>query len=297
LASYIDPGTPQPAGRVTEAVFRFRSNLMFKQTQQLPPAANGAAVVDGAVANSSAVAPSKEVMEARQESQIWTAYALSPYLRASDLKVVVRDGNATLTGNVLEDTNRDLASKIALGVAGIRSVDNQIEIVSNYMALLSPGDRAFGELVDDTTVTSAVRSKLAWSRHADGLIADVSTSRGKVTVLGTATSEEAKSAASRLALSTHGVRSVSNQLVVETAKSGVVASIGNDIADSWITTKVKSTFMYSTRVSGADITVNTTAGVVTLTGKLESDTERALAIELAGDVRGVKSVDPSALTI
>lgn len=70
-----------------------------------------------------------------------------------------------------------------------------------------------------------------------------------------------------------------------------------DIADSWITTKVKSTLMYSSNVDGSDVDVSTSAGVVTLKGKLDSGAERALAIELADNVRGVKSVQSTGLTV
>ena len=55
--------------------------------------------------------------------------------------------------------------------------------------------------------------------------------------------------------------------------------------------------MYSTNVKGSDIAVSTNAGVVKLTGKVDSGAERALAIELAHNVRGVKSVDSTALTM
>ncbi|MEO3877625.1 BON domain-containing protein [Rheinheimera fenheensis] len=49
---------------------------------------------------------SESVVNARQEAQIWTTYALSPYLRAHDLSVSVQDGKATLTGNVDEELHR-----------------------------------------------------------------------------------------------------------------------------------------------------------------------------------------------
>ena len=58
-------------------------------------------------------ATSTAVNDARQEAQIWTTYALSPYLRANDIKVVVHDGSATLTGKVDEDVNKELAKEIA----------------------------------------------------------------------------------------------------------------------------------------------------------------------------------------
>jgi len=74
-----------------------------------------------------------------------------------------------------------------------------------------------------------------------------------------------------------------------------VNKAGSDLSDSWITTKVKSTFLYSSNVSGSDIAVSTNNGVVVLTGKVKSGAERALAIELAQNVRGVKSVNAKGL--
>jgi len=255
--------------------------------------------VTSAIAGTSAFAnatPSQEVIEARQESQIWTTYALSPYLRANDLKVSVHEGKATLTGNVAEDVSKDLARQIALGVDGIKTVDNKIEVVPNYKAPAKSADRTYGEMIDDASITSEVKSKLAWSRYADALTANVDTTRGKVKLSGTAHSAEARELAGKLAGNTRGVHSVDNQLTVVAAKPGAQAE-GTDIADGWITTKVKSTFMYSSNVNGSDIAVSTNGGIVTLTGKMDSGAERALAIELARNVRGVKSVDSNLLTM
>jgi osmotically-inducible protein OsmY len=125
-----------------------------------------------------------------------------------------------------------------------------------------------------------------------------------VTLQGTATSEEAKALAERLAMNTRGVVSVDNQLkvadtepsAVDTAKD-TAEDAGEFITDSWITTKVKSSFLWSSNVSGSDISVTTTDGVVTLSGKVHSETERDQAIELAQSLRGVKSVDAEELTV
>src|SRR6478735_11426976 len=173
---------------------------MFIQKFSLPLAAAVAAAISGAAfANAK---PSQEVIEARQETQIWTTYALSPYLRANDLKVTVHEGKATLTGNVAEDVNKDLAKQIALGVDGIKSVDNKIEVVPNYKSPAQSAERTFGDVIDDASITSEVKSKLLWSRYADGLSADVDTNRGKVKLSGTADTMEAKEAAGKLANNT-----------------------------------------------------------------------------------------------
>jgi len=272
---------------------------MDNQSQNTPTGSGVVAAVGGAngadvTRTTKGPRLAQDVPSVRQETQIWTTYALNPYLRAFDLKVTVSENVATLSGTVGEEANKDLAEQIARAVKGIKSVDNRIEIVAQFVPPVETANRAFGELVDDTTVTSAVRSKLAWSRYADGLRANVTSSKGKVLLTGHVTTAEGKNAASNLALSTHGVQSVTNELDIQ---PGVVTSIGAELADSWITMKVKSTFMYSSHVAGRDIDVSTQGGVVKLSGKLVSETERALAIELAGNVRGVRSVDSDALTM
>ncbi len=290
---------------------------MYTQFRKTVFASGLALALAGIGGASAADTMSQDVTEARQESQIWTTYALSPYLRASDLKVSVNDGKATLTGTVEEDVSKDLAKQIALGVKGITDVDNQIEVRADYTpSKPSTTERTFGEVVDDASITSAVKSKLVWSRNTDGMTTDVDTNRGKVRLTGSADTAAEKDLAGRLAANTKGVVSVDNQLVVkpgnrlangqakgakgDDAKGNAKATAKEgkaDVADGWITTKVKSTFMYSSNVDGGDITVSTNKGIVTLSGKVDSGAERALAIELAQNVRGVKSVQSKGLTI
>ena len=277
---------------------------MFKQSRDLLLASGIALAIATASGAATAGTPSQEVTEARQETQIWTTYALSPYLRANDLGVSVHDGKATLTGKVEESVNKELAEQIALGVNGIKNVDNQIVIQGDYSPPARSAERSYGEVIDDATITSQVKSKLVWSKNTEGLSTNVTTKRGKVSLVGTADSGAAKDLAGRLAMNTPGVVSVDNQLVVKSANPSVADTAksatqeaGHDMSDGWITTKVKSTFMYSTNVDGSDISVNTDKGIVALSGKVDSGAERALAIELAQNVRGVKSVNSKALTL
>ncbi len=276
---------------------------MYTQSRKLALAAGSAlalAWIGSAVAGET---PSQEITEARQETQIWTTYALSPYLRASDLKASVHNGKATLTGTVEEEVNKDLARQIAMGVNGIKEVDNQITVRSDYVPAKASKERSFGQVIDDATITAAVKSKLLWSKHAEGMETDVDTKAGRVTLLGSADTDAARKAAGRIALNTHGVTSVDNKLTVGGKKAaapmpakGADKTVAKSTSDAWITTKVKSTLLYSSNVHGSDISVATSGGVVTLTGKVDSGAERALAIELANNVRGVKSVTSKGLT-
>lgn len=251
----------------------------------------------------SAAATSQDVTNARQEAQIGTSYALSPHLRANNLKVSVENGQATLTGNVAEAVSKELAGEIAKDVKGITDVNNRIVVVPNYMPPKSAAAPSFGDAFDDASTTATIKSKLLWSKRTDGMTTHVHTQSGRVTLRGTAGSAADRAFAERLTINTRGVRSVDNQLRVEAPKSGVVDSgkrvagaAGDEIADSWITAKVKSTLLYSSNVTGSAIEVSTDQGVVTLSGKVDNRAEQALAIEYAQNVRGVKSVQAKTLT-
>ena len=244
--------------------------------------------------------------EVRQSVQISTAFALSPFLRAHDLDVVVKGDKAILSGKVEGEVNKDLATEIALGVKGIRDVDNQITVDENYAASKkdTDKDRSFGQVVDDATITASIKSKLLWSKFAEGLTTNVDTSSGKVTLKGSADTEVNKELAGRLAMNTKGVSSVDNQLKVKNEKASLVDktkssmnSAGQAISDTWITTKVKSSLMYSSNVNGSQISVDTKNGVVSLSGTVNSGAERELAIEIAENVRGTQSVKAKDLKI
>lgn len=278
------------------------------------------AITVAALTSSAPVLADEACMEvecARQEATIATTFRLNPYLRASDIQVTVENGKATLTGEVHEDIHSELAYEIARGTNGIDEVDNQLIVTADGDPEEDrPGRlQQYAEVVDDATLVATVKSKLLWSRHAEGLDTNVEAHRGAVTLSGTAGSEEARELAAELAANTRGVSSVDNQITIEADTRNDVAvtdadaadsrnesadteerSFGQDIADTWITTKVKSTYMMSRNVSGSDISVTTENGVVRLSGKVRSGPEHDLAIELAGNIRGVTSVDASQLT-
>jgi hyperosmotically inducible periplasmic protein len=74
-------------------------------------------------------------------------------------------------------------------------------------------------------------------------------------------------------------------------------TVPGKVDDTWITTKVKSKLAAAKGVKASDISVSTSDGVVTLTGTATSTKEKNHAEHLAKQVKGVKSVDGSGLTI
>ena len=69
-------------------------------------------------------------------------------------------------------------------------------------------------------------------------------------------------------------------------------TLGNDVTDAWITTKVKASFVGEKALKGAEIHVDTDRkGVVVLSGYVPNNGARVRAISLAWETKGVKKVD------
>ncbi|NLC61070.1 MAG: BON domain-containing protein [Gammaproteobacteria bacterium] len=69
------------------------------------------------------------------------------------------------------------------------------------------------------------------------------------------------------------------------------------VDDTWITTKVKSSLLADSDVSGLDIEVETVNGVVTLTGQVDEQAQIDRATEIARDIEGVTEVRTAAVTV
>lgn len=70
---------------------------------------------------------------------------------------------------------------------------------------------------------------------------------------------------------------------------------GEVVSDTWITSKVKSTFLADDSLSGMDIKVETNKGVVSLSGVVDSEAERDLAVSKAQEIKGVTAVSADGL--
>lgn len=80
-------------------------------------------------------------------------------------------------------------------------------------------------------------------------------------------------------------------------KSADNQTVPDKAADAWITTKVKTELATAKHVKASDISVETSDGVVTLSGMVSTKSEKTHAVKLAKAVKGVKSVDASNLRV
>jgi osmotically-inducible protein OsmY len=94
-----------------------------------------------------------------------------------------------------------------------------------------------------------------------------------------------------------GVIALAALLMMSYTPMACAGSTGEAIDDAIITTKVKSSFVADATVSALDINVDTSQGVVRLTGIVNSEQERQRAIQIAHDTEGVKQVDSRNLVV
>ncbi len=67
-------------------------------------------------------------------------------------------------------------------------------------------------------------------------------------------------------------------------------TVGETIDDATITTRVKTALLNDPQVAGLKIDVDTTLGVVTMSGIVRNRTEEQRAVQLARGIPGVKDV-------
>jgi hyperosmotically inducible protein len=161
----------------------------------------------------------------------------------------------------------------------------------------------------DTGITTAVNARLAADDEVSTYNIDVETADGVVTLTGTVDDPRARERALELARNTDGVRDVVDRLTVSSgttptggADAGLPidaeqrgprdaeADVGDLTANAVLTSKVKTQLLADRTISGLKIDVDSRAGVVTLTGTVSSETQKARALRIARETEGVKSV-------
>ena len=246
---------------------------------------------------------SERIADARHEAQILTSFSMNRHLRDYAFTVSVNGTRASIGGNVEDEVAKDLAGHIARRVDGITEVDNDIVVDAGYIRTTSAETtRRFGDTIDDATIDASIKYKMLWNSRTDGLDIHVASDNGRVRLSGTAGSDAERNLAVRIARDTAGVTSVDNQIALN-GKTGTPAeprsgtSPNGPMTDSWITSKVKSSLVFTRGVNGFAITVTTLNGTVSLQGVVDSAAERELAVRVTRDIRGVLKVDAQGLKV
>jgi hyperosmotically inducible protein len=156
-----------------------------------------------------------------------------------------------------------------------------IFVIIAAVALLAISVPLYASKTDDR-IESSARNSHVFKTYLKNDDIKVQSKDGIVTLTGTVSEESRKSLAQETVANISGVKSVDNKLEVK--GGGPVEN-----SDAWLTTKVKTMFLFHRNVS-AMTEVNTKDGIVTLRGEAESQAQKDLTTEYAKDVEGVKDV-------
>jgi hyperosmotically inducible protein len=214
-----------------------------------------------------AVARAADRPDDRVETRVGTRLSHDARLKGQDVHVDVDDGVAKLKGKVATEADKARAEKVAAAVAGVKSVQNQLEVdpsvakdriehnADKSKERIDENAKRAKERIDDNTARA--KERVDESRRADRR-AD-----------GTPASDRTAAPVER----PHA------------------DNTGDQISDGWITTKVKGQFVGVDVLKGSDINVDTSKeGVVTLNGTVPTEAARSRAVEIARTTKGVRRV-------
>ena len=169
----------------------------------------------------------------------------------------------------------------------------------------------------DSGVTASVKSKLTSDDTVKASQIDVTTHDHIVSLTGTVDTAAAKARALEIARGTKGVESVVDNLTVREATAPTSGSevpppatavaprpdqstagkakeagkdMGDATSDAAITAAVKTKLLGDTNTPGMKIDVDTSKGVVTLSGDVPTAAERTNAVKIARETSGVTRV-------
>jgi osmotically-inducible protein OsmY len=192
-----------------------------------------------------------------------------PRVDSSDIKVMTLGGNVNLTGTVPSFPQYLQASAATRRVAGVTSVDNNLEVVlpeSNYR--------------DDAKLTTAANNALTANLTVPDSV-EATAEDGNITLTGTVSYGTEGAAAAEAVAVLPGVRNVWNNI-----------DISYDLDPIDVDLHVQEALDRSALVpDGSDVTAGTQDGIITLTGHVRTWAEHDAVLAAALMARGVIDVN------
>ena len=181
-------------------------------------------------------------------------------------------GSALISGSALADESVSQKASQTADSAGSK-IESSMKKVDGYMDDSGITAKAKAALVDDDAIKSTDIS--------------VKTHSGVVTLSGFVTSQDQAEKAVAVVQKIEGVKSVSDKLHVRDSKSSSVKGYAGDAAT---TSEIKAKLLADDIVPSRNVKVETTDGVVQLSGHVATQAQSDRAESIAKAIEGVKSV-------
>lgn len=215
----------------------------------------------------------------RIEAAAKKSHVFKTYLKDDAIKTESKNGVVTLTGTVAETSHISLAENTVESLPGVKSVDNQLKVKSE-----GPAEQS------DAWLGTKVKTTLLFHRNVRATKTDVNVRDGVVILSGEASSQAQKELTTEYAKDVEGVKEVKNEMTIASAPAKSEETMGEKIDDASITAQVKSSLLAHRSTSAIKTKVQTTDGVVTVSGIAKNEAEKSLVTKLASDINGVTSV-------
>lgn len=193
-------------------------------------------------------------------------------LKISKTLLAVMLTSAVATGSAFAENATTDKAQSGVESAG-QKVDSSMNKVGNFM--------------DDSTITAKVKAALVDHESIKSTDISVKTDQKVVTLSGFVESQAQAKEAVKVAKGVEGVTLVSDKLHVRDSKSTSVKGYAGDTAT---TSEVKAKLLADDIVPSRKVKVETTDGVVQLSGTVDSKAQSDRAESIAKAVDGVKSV-------
>lgn len=193
-------------------------------------------------------------------------------LKISKTLLTVMLTSAVATGSAYAENATTDKAQSGVESAG-QKVDSSMNKVGNFM--------------DDSTITAKVKAALVDHDSIKSTDISVKTDQKVVTLSGFVESQAQAEEAVKVAKGVEGVTSVSDKLHVRDSKETSVKGYAGDTA---ITSEVKAKLLADDIVPSRKVKVETTDGVVQLSGSVDSQAQSDRAESIAKAIDGVKSV-------
>ena len=152
----------------------------------------------------------------------------------------------------------------------------------------------------DAWIDGKAEATLLFNGNLNSFDINTDVQNGKVVLTGKVENSVDKKLAEELVANIDGVTDVDNQLTIVADKDydddmdaddQDDESAMSELTDAKIATVIKTRLLMDSDISGFDIDVDVEDGNVTLTGTVDSDAERDLAVEIAKNASDVKDVE------
>jgi osmotically-inducible protein OsmY len=154
--------------------------------------------------------------------------------------------------------------------------------------------------VKDAWLHGRLESALLFNEELNSFDIDTDVRNGVASLKGAVESDIDRNLAGEIAESIEGISGVSNELVVDKAKANMASrsemarereGFKQSVLNATLTARIKSQLLMNGNTTGTDINVDSKDGIVTLSGSVETDEEKELAIRIASNTSGAQSVN------